>query len=328
MYLYPLIFKPYLAPRVWGGKALARLCPSVSQAAEPIGEVWTVGGSQEVANGFYTDLTLDELYRRFPRRLGNIGHDAEARFPLLIKWLRAEHWLSVQVHPSDSLALLLSGSSAQGKEEAWYVTESNPGAELILGVHPHSCCCEFLRTSGAEMLRFLSKIKPTVGDCLCLKPGLIHALGPGITVLEVQQNSDLTYRLYDWERLGLNGQPRQLHTKEAAAVLRNCWSVNLSKNEKPGPSEQCFPPTLGQVLLRAEHFRLELLKAEQGIIAWLTDPLFPEIIVCTQGTLQVSLHGKSERLRNGQACLLTAGSVSAQLSFEPAGQAVRITSSR
>ena len=327
MFLYPLILKPYLAPRIWGGKTLAALCPSVAQAAEPIGEVWIVGGSQVVSNGLYAGNTLDELYRRFPSRLGNMKNYSEAGFPLLIKWLRAERWLSIQVHPNDSWARRLNGCSAQGTEEAWYVTQSEPGAELIFGVHPHSHCNDFLHTAGAEMLNFLSKIKPTVGDCLCLKPGLVHALGPGITVLEVQQNSELTYRLYDWDRLGLDGQPRQLHLEEAAAVLRDCWSVNLDKKEKPDLAGPSLPPTVGQVLLQAEHFRLEVLKAED-VSAWLTDPLFPEIVVCTKGALHVSLQSQSEKLQNGQACLLAAGQVPVELDFEPMAEAVRITSSR
>lgn len=328
MFIYPLILKPYLAPRIWGGKGLATLFPSVAQAAEPIGEVWIVGGSQVVANGPYAGQTLDELYRCFPSWLGNGQGHSEACFPLLIKWLRAEHWLSIQVHPNDSWARRLSGRSAQGKEEAWYVTESLPGAELILGVHPHSRCHDFLTTVGAEMLPFLSKIKPTVGDCLAIKPGAIHALGPGLTVLEVQQNSQLTYRLYDWDRLSLEGQPRQLHVREAAAVLPDCWSANLDKNKQPGPVRQSFPSTVGQVLLQAEHFRLEVIKAEPRKSAWLTDPLLPEIIVCTSGTLQVSLSGQEARLPNGQACLLAAGQATVELGFESGGEAVRITSSR
>ena len=331
MLLYPLKFEPYLAPRVWGGKALAKFCPSIAQAAEPIGEIWTIGGSQAVTNGFYAGQTLDELYQRFPIELGNSTPESKTPFPLLIKWLRAEHWLSVQVHPDDSLACLFSGSSAQGKEEAWYVTENVPGAELILGAHPHSRCSEFLSANGAEMLHFLSKIKPTVGDCLCLKPGLIHALGPGLTVLEVQQNSELTYRLYDWERLGLDGQPRQLHTREAAEVLRRCWSVNLHKNEKLGFSERSssprpfVQPTVGKVLLQAEHFRLEVLKAELEGNSWHTDPTRPEIIVCTRGSLQVALHGRSEMLQNGESCLLAAGGAKVELSFSQDSEAVRIT---
>ena len=96
---------------------------SVAKAAEPIGEVWIVGGSQVVSNGLYAGNTLDELYRRFPSRLGNMKNYSEAGFPLLIKWLRAERWLSIQVHPNDSWARRLSGCSAQGKEEAWYVTQ-------------------------------------------------------------------------------------------------------------------------------------------------------------------------------------------------------------
>ena len=328
MFLYPLILKPYLAPRIWGGKTLATLCPSVLQAVEPIGEVWIVGGAQKVDNGPYAGWSFDELYQRFPSWLGNTKGQAEARFPLLIKWLRVERWLSIQVHPNDSWARRLNGCSAQGKEEAWYVTQSEPGAELIFGVHPHSHCNDFLHTAGAEMLNFLSKIKPTVGDCLCLKPGLVHALGPGITVLEVQQNSELTYRLYDWDRLGLDGQPRQLHLEEAAAVLRDCWSVNLNQNDKPSLAGPSLPPTVGQVLLQAEHFRLELLKGELGRMAWLTDPLFPEIVVCTKGALHVSLQSQSERLQNGQACLLAAGQAPIELDFEPMAEAVRITSSR
>ncbi|MGM9991907.1 MAG: type I phosphomannose isomerase catalytic subunit [Candidatus Bruticola sp.] len=351
MLLYPLKLKPYLASRLWGGSYLAKHYVRSAPQTDSIGEIWIIDGEQPVVNGAYTGLTLNELYKRFPRQFGNDGHCKD--FPLLIKWLRAQQWLSVQVHPPDNLAASLSGGD-QGKEEAWYVTEADPGAQLILGVHPSVRCSQILSLAGLDMTSLLSKIRPAVGDCLHIKPGLIHALGPGLTVLEVQQNCHLTYRLYDWDRLEVDGHPRELHLAEATAVLRSCWPVNLPSSEKSA-SKVCgtenfgrssdkdkkmttgfltcsklsqYAPPIGKVLLTAKNFRLEVITLAAESIKWLTDDICSEIIICTKGCLQVYLHGEFEELRCGEACVLAAGSVKVGLTACGNGEAVRVISSR
>ncbi|MGM9999133.1 MAG: type I phosphomannose isomerase catalytic subunit [Candidatus Bruticola sp.] len=350
MFLYPLKLKPYFVSRVWGGSYLAEHYAQSAPTAGCIGEIWTVCGEQPIVNGVYADTTLNELCQRFPRQFGNCTYNEH--FPLLVKWLRAQQWLSVQVHPSDHLAAELSGAD-RGKEEAWYVAEADPGAQLILGVKSSVRCSQVLQSSGAELMSCLNKIKPAVGDCIHINPGLIHALGPGVTVLEVQQNSNLTYRLYDWDRLGLDGCPRSLHLTEAAAVLRRCWPVNLpgfvqgrsgncqsvdngasGKKVKgvvfPGQDfdQEKFASPIGQVVLSAENFRLEVIDLSSEPVHWLTDDVCPEIVICIRGCLQVYLHGEFEELNRGETCVLAAGSVKAGLTACPNGEAVRVICSR
>src|SRR5690606_1721515 len=146
------------------------------------------------------------------------NNDPVLGMPLLAKFLDAADWLSVQVHPDDAQAQQYDGEP-RGKTEAWYVVSAEPGAKLVIGVRPgtpHEEIAQAIRSNTLEELLVYAEVK--AGDVLYVAAGTIHALGPGILVYEIQQSSDLTYRLYDWGRMGLDGKPRQLHIEKGIAV--------------------------------------------------------------------------------------------------------------
>lgn len=321
---YPLKLKPFLSERVWGGSGLSRFYSEKEAAGRPIGEVWTLCGSQPVVNGVHKGVSLDSLCAEFSELLP-LGSDPAAGFPLLIKWLRAEQWLSVQVHPDDALASELSGiPGTRGKTEAWYVTEKVPGSELILGAAEGSSPEKIRSAEGADILPLLKRVSPECGSCLCINPGTIHALGPGITVLEVQQNSQITYRLYDWDRLGLDGKPRQLHKEEAAAAVSRGWKNNLAQN---GASEVFtegvqFPELLGRPLVSCAYFRMEIINGVTEL-CWNTPGSCPDIIIALSSGVNIELDGCAEELCEGESCVLAGGGRRAVLRLADGACAVR-----
>ncbi len=239
--LYPLTFEPLLVSKVWGGSKLAQLFGKPSSTADPIGESWeisAVSGTQSVVeSGPLVGKTLAELVESFgPELLGSEvtachGHE----FPLLLKLIDASEKLSVQVHPDAEQAKRLGGG-AQSKSEAWLILHADPGAKLVHGVAPGLDRARFAELVAAERieecLRFV-EVQP--GDVVPVAPGTLHAIGKGVVLLELQQTSDTTYRFYDYNRLGLDGKPRQLHVEQALAV------VNLDS----GPAKATPQPLQG-----------------------------------------------------------------------------------
>ena len=226
----PLRFETHLEPRVWGGERLGGFGKTLPPG-EPIGEAWDLsdveGKPSVVRGGPHAGRTLRELVASCPRDLlGTSGVDADGRFPLLMKLLDAQRNLSVQIHPSDD-DLRAQGSTRSGKTEAWIVLEAEPGARVLYGRPDGTSSSDFYDAmtalGGAELApddeaRFLAWVPVTPGDVIYVPAGTIHALGEGVVLLEVQQTSDTTYRIYDWGRLGLDGRPRDLHLPEARAV--------------------------------------------------------------------------------------------------------------
>lgn len=248
----PFAIEPLPVVRVWGGTRLAELgrCPA---GPEPIGESWEVHGSQKVRGG---DQSLDELCRiQGAELLGEWGGDPEAGFPLLTKWLDCRQWLSVQVHPDDRVALRLAGPGQRGKAEAWLFVEVAADAEVIHGFAAGRPGPEVLRhVSGAEWLSLVRRYRPEPYSWVYTPPGTVHALGPGLLVFEVQQSSDLTYRMYDWDRLGLDGQPRQMHESESRQAIADSL---------PEPAVAAPDDLLGELAVSCPHFLVESLKGER-----------------------------------------------------------------
>lgn len=326
MKLYPIKFKPRLVERVWGGRGLSELCADIADNSGLIGEVWCIFGKLSVHNGCYAGLTLNELCMRypesfFPKGCNLSGIKENFEFPLLIKWLKAEQWLSVQVHPDDESAKELNGGAASGKTEAWYVTEVRDGASLILDKDSEASVEALLSAKGPYIVKQLRFVKPKCGDSFLIEAGVIHALGPGVTVLEVQQNSDITYRLYDWDRLGLDGRARELHLREAEYVMRR-RRERLSEGSESGGGagrkDLIYSAPVGRVLAVTDYFRMELLSfsvsAEASVCefcsecAWqIPDSHGAEILICTKGVFTVDFCGSTERLAYGEACVLPSG---------------------
>jgi len=222
--LYPLKFKPILKNKIWGGSRLKTVLNKNADDHNKVGESWEVssveGELSVVANGFLAENNIEELIEIYMGDL--VGESVYERFgtqfPLLIKFIDANDYLSIQVHPDDELADERHGSS--GKTEMWYIIDAVKDAELIVGFNQQMDKAKYLSYFGSGRLRDIvnfEKVQP--GDVFFMPAGRIHATGPGILFAEIQQTSDITYRIYDWDRLGDDGKPRELHTELAVDAI-------------------------------------------------------------------------------------------------------------
>lgn len=213
--LYPLLLKPEFHERVWGSRDLSPIYNYKvdDRAGKPVGEVWLTGDSNQVANGPLAGSTLNELCDRFgPELVGDAAATA-ARFPLLIKFLFPREKLSVQVHPDDEGARRIGQPC--GKTECWYVLAARPKAQVGLGLKPGTTREQVERAIHEKRLEFLLNwIEVFPGEMVYVDAGTVHAIGPGSVLVETQQNSDTTYRLYDY------GRPRELHLEQGLAAIK------------------------------------------------------------------------------------------------------------
>ncbi|MDD4237363.1 MAG: mannose-6-phosphate isomerase, class I [Desulfotomaculaceae bacterium] len=205
------MFKPVFKERIWGG---SRLHPKGH-----IGEAWIVSdhpeGKTPIINGVLSGKYLNEVMQTHQEWFSTLPL---AKFPLLVKLLDADDDLSVQVHPSDEYAMI-NEHGVTGKTECWYIIDAKPGAEIILG-HNAKNRREFLALARAQRWdELLVRVPVKAGDFFFIPSGTVHALGKGIFLLEVQQNSDTTYRIYDYDRVGLDGHKRALHIEKALDVI-------------------------------------------------------------------------------------------------------------
>ncbi|MCP4422164.1 MAG: mannose-6-phosphate isomerase [Chloroflexi bacterium] len=223
--LYPLLFEPVLKDYIWGGRNLEKLGRKLPLKGV-IAESWEISGHKDgttrVANGRFAGLRLTELQEKL--RLDLIGTRSawaqeRGKFPLLIKLLDANRPLSVQVHPDDDYALANEGNEL-GKTEMWVVLQATPDAEVILGVAANTTPELFRAAIAAGNLApHLHRIRVKIGDPICVPAGSLHAIMGGLLIAEIQQNSNTTYRVYDWNRMGADGNPRPLHVNKAMDVI-------------------------------------------------------------------------------------------------------------
>ncbi|MGM9743017.1 MAG: type I phosphomannose isomerase catalytic subunit [Candidatus Cryptobacteroides sp.] len=221
--MYPLKFKPILKTVVWGGEKIAPF-KEITTDQHNIGESWELSGvsghESVVANGEFEGRTITSLIEAFKGKL--VGEKVYAEngnvFPLLIKFIDARSDLSIQVHPDDELAAARHNS--KGKTEMWYVVGADEGAHLLSGLKEEITPEEYVRRIGDNTITdVLTDFKVKAGDVFFLPAGRIHAIGTGCFIAEIQQTSDITYRIYDYGRLGLDGKPRELHTELAKDAI-------------------------------------------------------------------------------------------------------------
>ncbi|HZJ83025.1 MAG TPA: mannose-6-phosphate isomerase, class I [Clostridia bacterium] len=222
--LYPLLFYPILKEKIWGGRRLGELF-NRDLLGDRVGESWDVAchenGTSLVANGSHKGKSLEDLIEEYGR--GLLGNSLEQRdidkFPLLIKILDARDVLSVQVHPGDEYAAFHEDGEL-GKTEMWYVLDAEPGSYLYYGVKPGIGANEFKEAlEKGDVEPYLCRMAVQQGDVLYMPSGMVHAIGSGILICEIQQNSDTTYRVFDWNRLGDDGSFRELHIEKALDVI-------------------------------------------------------------------------------------------------------------
>ncbi len=218
----PLRFVPFLRPMVWGGRRLAALGKPLP-TAEPYGESWEVSDHAHhrsaVAGGPLAGRTLRHLLEADAAALLGSGAPAAAPFPWLIKLLDCHDWLSVQVHP-DERAVRALWPKEGSKTEAWFILHAEPGSRVYAGLKPGVGPAELLAAVRAGVVTdCLHSFEPRPGDCLFLQAGTVHAVGGGVLMAEVQQTSDATYRLFDWNRKDARGQSRELHLADSLACI-------------------------------------------------------------------------------------------------------------
>ncbi len=216
----PLVFQPLFMERIWGGRRLESLYGKRLPPGVPIGESWELVDRPEaqsvVDNGAWRGRTLHDLWMNERQHVfGAI--DEAPRFPLLIKLLDAQEKLSVQVHPPSSTAKEMG---AEPKTEFWYIAEAAPAAELYVGLTPESSRGSFeAAIANGNADEHLHRLPVSAGDAMFLPSGRVHAIGAGNVIVEIQQNSDTTYRVFDWNRTGSDGTPRQLHVEESLRAI-------------------------------------------------------------------------------------------------------------
>jgi len=222
--LYPLKFKPIFKDKLWGGQKIKTSLNMDFGELPNCGEVWVISGvdgnPSVVENGFFAGNELNELVEVFMGDLvGDKIYDQFGNeFPLLIKFIDANDWLSIQVHPDDNLAA--KRGVGNGKTEMWYVIDAGDEAELISGFSQKTDTESYLEHLEKKTLKeILNFEKVKKGDVFYMPAGRVHAIGPGILLAEIQQTSDTTYRIYDWDRIDAAGMHRELHTEEALEAI-------------------------------------------------------------------------------------------------------------
>ena len=302
--LYPLKFKPVFKDKVWGGTRLKTLMGKDFSPLPNCGESWELFAfskdSSVVGNGFLEGNALSEVIEIYMGDLvgeevfDTFGED----FPLLVKFIDTNDYLSVQVHPDDALAMKVHQS--YGKTEMWYVLDAEPGAEIISGFNRDVDRETVLRHIEQNTLRKILSAKPVKrGDVLFLPAGKVHAIGAGITLCEIQQASDVTYRLYDWDRPGTNGKPRELHIDQSLEVLDFKKAMEFTVDYEPVPN--------GSVnLVRDKHFTINLLTFDHKIEMdyFLVNSFV--VLVCLEGAFDLAYPGGTETIKRGEVVLLPA----------------------
>lgn len=260
--LYPLKFKPILKDKIWGGTKLQKLFDKQA-ASDKLGESWELSGYENdesvVTNGFLAGNNLVELIEIYMGELvGDKVYDKYGlSFPLLFKLIDANENLSIQVHPGDEVAA--ERHNSYGKTEMWYVVDADPGAELIIGFTKDCDKEEYLDALANDQVEnLLQKVPVKKGDVFFIPAGLVHAIGKGVVVAEIQQSSDITYRIYDYKRVDDQGNERELHTEQALDVINFLAATNPKTPYKAVENELTE-------LVSCQYFTTSLIKFNQAL---------------------------------------------------------------
>jgi mannose-6-phosphate isomerase len=314
--LYPLRFEPIYQYRLWGGRRLAGLLAAPLPGDGPIGEAWVLSDRDDhpsrVADGPLKGRTIAQLLEQFPEQVMGTLAGRFRGFPLLLKFLDARELLSVQVHPTDTRTDLLPPGET-GKTEAWVVLEAGPESRIYAGLKPNTTEADLRQAlaNGAVADR-LACFAPKPGDAVFLPAGTVHSLGGGIMVFEVQQNSDVTFRLYDWGHVDpKTGQPRALQVDQALA----CINFGECAGGLVAPVVEATGPVERERLFHCEQFWLSRLHGDSPFAVGA--PSAPTVLVCIEGMGQVEHGGAAYAVAKGHVLLLPA--VLGGCRFQPRG---------
>ncbi len=299
--LYPLKFTPILKEKVWGGFKLVDELDKPSDKA--VGESWELSGVKgsvsKVANGDLKDCDLNQLLQQYgPELVGKRVYRAHGtEFPLLFKFIDAKEDLSVQLHPDDKLAAVRHNT--MGKTEMWYIVATDPGARLILGFEQEmdpATYQKYLDENKITEVLHTEEISP--GQAFFIAPGTVHAIGAGTLLAEIQQTSDITYRIYDWERSDSNGELRELHTELALDAI----------DFKPSNFRLSYTDLRNKriPLCTSQYFQTNKLNLTTNFEDF--DPYLDtfRVFMCISGSLELVTESGSIKVRKGETVLLPA----------------------
>ena len=319
----PLIFEPYLRPVVWGGRKLGDVLGKSLPSDAAYGESWELSPHPQhvsrVAEGPLAGHTLERVCDEFTSEVFGPGRESPGSFPLLVKFLDCRELLSIQVHPDDRLAAELAGEPF-GKSEAWIVLDADPGAVIYAGLREgvsRSDVEGHLKTGTLEQA--LHAFIPHAGDCLYLPAGTVHAVGGGVLMAEIQQASDATFRLYDWNRVGTDGQPRELHIDQALTSIN--WEAGpVSPIRRPATEMEDTRP-LVERLVAGPHFEMTRITSATGPMTAGTSGC--EIWLVLEGAAKLkTATGYAREFRCGETVLLPAAARGP--TWMPVGQGVTL----
>jgi mannose-6-phosphate isomerase len=303
--LYPLKFMPRLKEKIWGGNKIETILKHKIRPLRNCGESWEISGllgeESVVTNGFLADNNLNELMEIYLTDLvGEKNYDKYGLgFPLLIKFIDAQTNLSVQVHPDDTLAQELYGQN--GKTEMWHVIQADEGAGLYIGFNQKVTENQYLNAVEEGTLESLLKFHPVkAGDTFMIPAGTVHAIGKGVLLAEIQQPSDITFRIFDWNRVDENGMPRELHTEEALHAIHF--------EENVGDFQAQYTPEMNKTvtLVHSPYFNANLIIMDMQVQKSFLQLDSFVIYICLEGSAILTTDSKKELIEKGEVVLIPA----------------------
>ena len=301
--LYPLKFVPIIKEKIWGGNLLLNELGK-SDASENTGESWEISGLDDdmsiVQNGIFAGVTLKYLLDEYKGNIlgTKVYEQFGNNFPLLVKFIDASTDLSIQVHPDDETAKQFP--KAHGKTEAWYVLDAKIGAKLISGFNKEVSKNEYLtKLKRKELQSILNFQEVEKGDFFFIKGGTVHAIGAGTLIAEIQQSSDTTFRIYDWERVDSNGERRELHTNEALKVI----DITNTINYKIDYSKNIGTPTK---IVKSEFFTVNNIQITKDLILDYSNLDSFVIFILVDGMLYLECGDETFVVTKGETILIPA----------------------
>ncbi len=316
----PARLAPVFVPRIWGARNLSPLFPERSHETEPIGEAWLTGDACEFSTGEFSGRTLGEVWPTLPEEWTGSGLRGLPRIPLLVKFIFPEDKLSVQVHPDDAYAEQNeSAAGGVGKTEMWYVVSAREGAAVRVGLNPGVTRETFQRAvvdGTAEDC--LGTVPVRAGDAVFVPAGTAHTICPGMALCEIQQHSDITYRVFDYNRVGADGKPRALHIRQALDVM--------SFGEQSGGLCDPVRITRGAVTetlyAACRHFATERWEFRERIAA-VTSPEHFDLLIFLEGNGRIEFSDGTLPFGPAQVWLLPAALGGYQLAPDSATMLLR-----
>jgi mannose-6-phosphate isomerase len=301
MKFYPLTFVPILKDRIWGGTKLKTYLNKdiVSQTTGESWEISTVPGDISVVrSGALSGKNINEVIALYPEEILGITVISRfgKQFPLLFKFIDAKEDLSIQLHPNDALAKERHNSF--GKTEMWYVMQADDAARLVVGFKKDSNATEYLDHLQRKKVVDLLEMHPVQkGDVFFLETGTIHAIGAGVVVAEIQQTSDITYRIYDWDRVDADGNARELHTDLALeAINYSTTPSKISYTERPNSAS---------AVVDCPYFKTSIIALQDHLHWKKTQDAFT-VFMCTNGQFELVFNGEIMHFQMGDTLLIPA----------------------